>query len=76
MKTLNATQAKNQFGQLLDDAQAGPVAIQKNGRDVAVLISMAQYKAIASEESIHDLVDKYHEESIERYGELYTELAK
>ena len=76
MKTLNATQAKNQFGQLLDDAQAEPVAIQKNGRDVAVLVSAAQYKSMKSEDSIQDLVQKYHDESIERYSDLYTELAK
>ena len=76
MKTLNATQAKNQFGQLLNDAQAEPVAIQKNGRDVAVLVSITQYKAMKNDNSVQDLVQKYHEESIERFGDLYTELAK
>jgi len=76
MKTLNATQAKNQFGQLLNDAQAGPVAIQKNGRDVAVLVSRAEFDAMKNQSSVQDLVKKYHKESIERYADLYTELAK
>lgn len=76
MKTMNATQAKNQFGQLLDDAQAEPVAIQKNGRDIAVIVSMAQYQTMKMNDSIEDLVEKYHEESIDRYGDVYTELAK
>ena len=76
MKTLKATQAKNQFGQLLDDAQAEPVAIQKNGRDVAVLVSITQYKAMKNVNSVLDLVLKYQEVSFERFGDLYTELAK
>ena len=76
MKTLNATQAKNQFGQLLDDAQAEPVIIQKNGRDVAVLVSISEFQSKMQNNSIHDLVQKYHEESIDRYDDLYAELAK
>ncbi|MEE9314564.1 MAG: type II toxin-antitoxin system Phd/YefM family antitoxin [Rhizobiaceae bacterium] len=46
MKTfqkMKATHAKNRFGELLDNAQAGPVMIEKNGRDVAVLLSKAEY---------------------------------
>ena len=76
MKSINATQAKNQFGRLLDDAQLEPIAIQKNGRDVAVMISMAEYESRVKHGSAQDLVQKYHEESIERYSDLYTELAK
>ncbi len=76
MKTFNATQAKNQFGQLLDDAQAEPVIIQKNGRDVAVLVSMSEFQTKMQDNSVHELIQKYHEESIERYDDLYTELAK
>lgn len=45
-KTFIATDAKNRFGALLDSAQAGPAAIQKNGRDVAVLISAYEYKRL------------------------------
>ena len=76
MKTFNATQAKNQFGQLLDDAQAEPVIIQKNGRDVAVLVSMSEYQSKMQNNSSDNLIQKYLEESMERYDDLYTELAK
>ena len=43
MKVMNATDAKNRFGELLDSAQAAPVAIQKNGRDVAYVISKEEF---------------------------------
>lgn len=76
MKTIQATEAKNRFGQLLEEAQRAPVAIQKNGRDVAVLISKAEYEAVHRDRVTHKLVQKYHEESIEKYADLYAELAK
>lgn len=76
MKTLNATQAKNQFGQLLVDAQVDPVIIQKNGRNFAVLISYSEFQSKLSGNSLQDLVQKYHEESMDRYDDLYAELAK
>ena len=40
MKTVAATEMKNRFGRYLDDSRAGPVAIEKNGRTVAVMLSM------------------------------------
>ncbi|MEE9375050.1 MAG: type II toxin-antitoxin system prevent-host-death family antitoxin [Rhizobiaceae bacterium] len=43
---MKATQAKNRFGELLDNAQAGPVMIEKNGRDVAVLLSKLEYNRL------------------------------
>ena len=76
MKFINATEAKNQFGKLIDDAQSEPIAIQKNGRDIAVVISMAEYNSRIKQESVQDMVKKYHQESIERYSDLYAELAK
>lgn len=44
MKYMAAKEAKNRFGALLDMAQREPVVIQKNGRDVAVLLSMVDYE--------------------------------
>ncbi len=41
MKTMQATDAKNRFGELLEESANGPVRIQKNGRDVAVVMSSA-----------------------------------
>ena len=44
MKTVAAKEAKNRFGQLLDDAQRGPVTIEKNGRPFAVVQSYADFE--------------------------------
>ena len=76
MKTMQATDAKNRFGELLEDAISEPVVIQKNGRDVAVLMSKAEFDLHYSRRSRKELVRQYHEESIERFGALYEKLAK
>lgn len=76
MKTMQATDAKNRFGELLEEAASGPVRIQKNGRDVAVVMSSAEYDRRFASASRKDLVQRYHEESIERFGPLYEALAK
>lgn len=46
MKAIAAREAKNQFGSLMDAAQREPVAIEKHGRAVAVLMSVEEYKMI------------------------------
>ncbi len=46
MKVTTATEAKNRFGHLIDTAMIEPVAIDKNGRQVAVLLSMAEYQRL------------------------------
>ncbi len=46
MKTANATDVKNRFGEYLDTAMAEPLAVNRNGRNVAVLISWAQYERL------------------------------
>jgi prevent-host-death family protein len=76
MKTMQATDAKNRFGELLEDAISGPVVIQKNGRDVAVLMSKAEFDQRYNKRPNKELVELYHEESIERYKPLYAALAK
>jgi len=76
MKTFNATQAKNQFGQLLDDAQAGPVAIQKNGRDIAVIVSQAEFARLTGASPVRPMIKELHRRSIERRREVYKALAK
>lgn len=43
MKTVAAKEAKNRFGQLIDDAQRGPVTIEKNGRPFVVVQSYADF---------------------------------
>jgi prevent-host-death family protein len=39
MRTMSAKDAKNHFGELLMEAQKGPVTIEKNGKPAAVVIS-------------------------------------
>jgi len=46
MKSLSANEAKTQFGDLLLKAQREPVQINKNGKPVAVVISMDEYEAM------------------------------
>ena len=43
MKSVAAKEAKQSFGQLLDDAQRGPVTITRNGREIAVVLSKDEY---------------------------------
>lgn len=76
MKVMQASEAKNRFGELLEAAAVGPVVIRKNGRNVAVVISQAEYDQKISQISKKELVRKYHEESIEAYTGLYEKLAK
>ena len=44
-KTVPSGEAKNNFGQLIDDAQRAPVVIQKHGRAYAVVIAAADFLA-------------------------------
>jgi prevent-host-death family protein len=43
MKRMVATDAKTNFGQLVDTALVQPVAIARSGRDVAVVMSRSEY---------------------------------
>ena len=79
MATMSATDAKNKFGQLLEMAQAGPVHVQKNGRDVGIMLSPEQYAALqfdASAPKVNPLVQKLHKNSLARWGKVYEALAK
>jgi len=76
MKIMQATEAKNRFGELLEDAISEPVLIQKNGRDVAVVMSKAEFDQRYAVASGRVLVQKHHDESIERFGSLYEALSK
>jgi antitoxin Phd len=49
METVASTEAKNTFGQLLMEAQREPIAIERNGRAVAVLLSADRYQALDPE---------------------------
>lgn len=44
MKTFAAREAKNHFGQVMDEAQHQPVTIEKNGLPFAVVLSVDDYR--------------------------------
>jgi prevent-host-death family protein len=46
MKSVAATVAKNRLGAILDEAQRGPVVIRRQDRDIAVILSMADYERL------------------------------
>jgi prevent-host-death family protein len=46
MKRVPATEAKNRLGAILDDAQHEPIVIRRQDRDIAVVLSMADYERL------------------------------
>jgi prevent-host-death family protein len=46
MKSVAATDAKNRLGAILDEAQHEPIVIRRQDRDIAVLMSMADYERL------------------------------
>lgn len=43
MKSITATEAKNNFGDLLMNAQSAPITITRNGKEQGVLVSVNEY---------------------------------
>ncbi len=48
MKTLTASDAKREFGDLLLKVQSTPVGINKNGKPVAVMLSYTEYEQLSA----------------------------
>ena len=46
MKRVAATEAKNRLGAILDAAQREPIVIRRQDRDIAVVMSMADYERL------------------------------
>jgi prevent-host-death family protein len=44
MKAMDSTDAKTNFGALLDAAQRAPVSIKKKGRPIAVMVSQEDFE--------------------------------
>ena len=55
-KVFTAKEAKNNFGRLLDEVRRSPVAINKNGRKVAFVISQEDYSHY---EDFEEIIDAY-----------------
>jgi prevent-host-death family protein len=55
MQRISARDAKNAFGRLIDMARAEPVAIEKHGRPVVVVVALEEYeRLIAYKTSDHE----------------------
>jgi len=79
MASMTATDAKNRFGQLLEAAQAEPVHVQKDGRDVVVVVSADQYRqlvASSAKQKVNPAIARIHAASVERWGKVYEALSK
>lgn len=46
MKSVAATEAKNRLGAILDEAQREPIVIRRQDREIAVVLSMADYERL------------------------------
>ena len=46
METLNASDAKREFGEVLLKAQKEPIGINRNGKPVAVMISALEFEQL------------------------------
>ena len=77
MKTVTAKEAKNRFGQLIDDAQRGPVMIEKNGRPFAVVQSYEDFQL--SErlklDSLRTAIDEAREQYAHGLGKPFDQAA-
>lgn len=78
MKIFSASDAKNRFGQLLDMAQAEPVRVQRQGRDIAVVLSPEEFRRLAeaARGRVNPAVERLHAESAARWASVYEALAK
>ncbi|MGA2217070.1 MAG: type II toxin-antitoxin system Phd/YefM family antitoxin [Terracidiphilus sp.] len=66
MATVSATRAKQNFAAIIDQAQREPVTIQRHERDVAVLVSAAEWDRI-HQARVRDLLR--YTEGTSRYAE-------
>ncbi|ULB10236.1 type II toxin-antitoxin system Phd/YefM family antitoxin [Cereibacter azotoformans] len=46
MKVVSAREAKHHFGQLIDEARAERVVVEKHGRPVVVVLAVEEYQRL------------------------------
>ena len=72
--TVTATDAKNRFGQLLEQAQRGPVVIEKAGRRHSVLLSAQQYdELVATRRAVAEEPAPTHSPEARAFYERYKD---
>ena len=71
MKEAAATDVKNKFGQMLEAVMSEPIAIEKKGRPVAVMMSIAEYERLV------EIEDRYWgEKALKAIEEGFTSDSK
>ena len=58
MQYISATQAKNSFGALVDQALSEPVVIQRGGRNTVVMMSYAEFA------ELKEIIERIYEEEV------------
>lgn len=79
MSVFSATDPDINLGELLDLAQQEPVHVQKNGRDVAVVLSAAEYQRLVEASArlgVNPRLEALHRESVAEWDAVYKALAK
>jgi prevent-host-death family protein len=77
MKHVTATEAKNRFGELLDDAGSEPVGISKNGRPFRVILDAAEFqRLVEASQAVDAPLQASLERSLKRWNKLYDALAR
>jgi antitoxin Phd len=78
MKKHVSADIKNRFGELIDMAHAEPVRVQRQGRDVGVVLSPDEFRRLSEAASgkVSPAVERLHAESVKRFSRVYEALAK
>ena len=53
MVTVAATELKNKFGQIIDQARREPVLVQSHGRDMVVILDHAEFQRLRQLEDLY-----------------------
>ncbi|MBL4660544.1 MAG: type II toxin-antitoxin system Phd/YefM family antitoxin [Alcanivoracaceae bacterium] len=72
MEILTANKAKTHFGEMLMKVQNAPVQIDKNGKPVAVVVSIEDYEA-TEELKLQMLKNRFKQAEYEIENGLYTD---
>ena len=79
MKTIDVRDAAAEFDRVLELVQDAPLHIQDSGKDVAVILSIAQYDALAgipNSDRVRPIVKKLLAANIEKRGAVFEALAR
>lgn len=76
MKRFDVLEAQEKFDDLLEMSNNEAVAIEHDGNDIAILLSIEEYDRLLAQLSRKDVIETLHDESLQRYGKVYESLAK